>query len=702
MLRPTSLGLLVALIAAFVAIGPAPASADELVGDPGFESGLGNWTAIDGDLSLVTTAHSGKQAAQLSGPGPFAAEMFDLIPVSAGDQYELSGWISADPQSISQLRLRIGWMGGGGSVSWLDEVTAQPWAPDAFQYLSTGPRLAPPGTVAARISLRAAPVSLAVSALVDDISFEGPRPVPPAPSLHPSDPPATAAPTETPKASPTATPPALTTAPPQPPSTATPAAPAPTLPPTPTPTPTPTATRPPTPTPTPGPTPGTAVAFSQLTNGGFEDDGSDGAPLGWRKIGGAIASVSSPVRSGSRALALTSSTTATKWAYQTVRVEGGQFYQAGAFALFSDAAVEAVFIRVSWYASADGSGQALSFVDSETTLTSAPPEYRALATGPALAPADARSARVRLMLRPQSAAPAIAFFDDVAFTETSPPPDTPAPTATATPASSATQAPDPAAASPTPPAEPLLFPALTNGSFEDVREDGTPYAWRKVGGEIAATDTAHVDGDLALQFVSRTASTKWAYQVVSVEAGRPYEFAGFAAVGGGVPQAFLRVSWYQSTDGSGTALASDDSLPTSPATAAFQHLATGAIEAPAGARSAKLRLMLRPASAATAMAYFDALSFGVSDVAPGRSAAATALSQPVGDETDGAPPMVLGAAAPAPHIANVTPEPTLAAGEAGGDDDRLVLFLGAIAVPLVGLALIGAMELSRRRDTADR
>ncbi len=62
-----------------------------------------------------------------------------------------------------------------------------------------------------------------------------------------------------------------------------------------------------------------------------------------------------------------------------------------------------------------------------------------------------------------------------------PPP--PAPTATPTPAPEPTFAPKPSPtprpSAPTPTAsaiaEPTLFPALVNGGFEDVREDGTPY-----------------------------------------------------------------------------------------------------------------------------------------------------------------------------------------------------------------------------------
>jgi hypothetical protein len=422
------------------------------------------------------------------------------------------------------------------------------------------------------------------------------------------------------------------------------------------------------------------VVLSQLTNGGFEEDGSDGAPLAWRKIGGTIKSVSSPVRSGSRALALTSGTTATKWAYQTVRVEGGDFYQASAFARYTDADVKAVFIRVSWYESADGSGQALSSVDSETLLEAASPAFRHLTTRAVEAPANANSARIRLMLRPQSAAQAVAYFDDVAFAKTSPPPLQQA----------VNSAPDSA-----PSAEPRQFQALTNGSFEDVREDGTPYAWRKAGGEIAATDTAHVDGYLALQFVSRTKSTKWAYQVVTVEAGRTYEFTAFSAVGAGTPQTFLRASWYASADGTGSLITSQDSPETSSATAAFQHLSTGAIQAPADAQSVKLRLMLRPASAATAVAYFDSLSFAKVPAAPGASGPPSTDDRELGS----APPMVAGAIAAAPQIANVTPVPAQVTTKAAEGDNTLLFFLGSLAVPLAGLTVIGALELSRRRKT---
>lgn len=690
MLRPTAFGPFVILIAALIAIGSAPASAEELIIDGGFEAGLGDWTAIDGELSLVTNSHSGNQAVQLSGTGAFDAVMFEFVPVASLESYELSGWISAAPQSVERAHLRIHWINADGNPGATHDSAWKSGSGLSYEYLTTGLHVAPPGTVAARISLLAIGLTLPFSVLVDDISFDGPRPDPPTPTAPPTVPP-TASPTAPPSSP-------LATATPQTPPTPTPtAAPTVSAPQTPTPIPAPLV---PTAAPTPGPTPGAPVIFTQLTNGGFEDDGVNGVPLGWRKIGGLVESVSSPVRSGSRALALTSETTATKWAYQTVQVNGGEFYRASAFARYTDADVKAVFIRVSWYASANGSGQTLWSVDSETILTSASPTFQFLTTGAVAAPADARSARVRLMLRPMSGAQARAYFDDVAFTDAAPPTATPQPTATA-PLPPGATAPDAATPTPTPSTEPQLFPALTNGSFEDVREDGTPYAWRKFGGEIAVTDTAHVDGHLALQFLSHTASTKWTYQVVTVEAGGTYEFAGFTAAGADVSGAFLQVSWYSSADGTGSMIASGESPSTSSATAAFQHLTTGAIKAPASAHSAKLRLMLRPASTATAVAYFDSLSFSQTTVALGDSVSSASPAPAAGREPGSIPPMVLGAVAAIPQIANVTPVPAPVATLAGTGDNALLFFLGSIAVPFVGLTVIGAIELSRRRETTD-
>lgn len=160
-----------------------------------------------------------------------------------------------------------------------------------------------------------------------------------------------------------------------------------------------------------------------LVNGGFEDLADDAAPAGWQKYGGSLTSVTMPVRSGSAAARLESTTSSTKWLYQTVLVEPGEWYGFGAWVYAGDADVAAAFLRVSWYEAADGSGQAIASNDSTSRLEWPSSEYRYLATGPIVAPDSAHSARLRVMLAPRSDVQAMIYVDDATFRRAEPPPD---------------------------------------------------------------------------------------------------------------------------------------------------------------------------------------------------------------------------------------------------------------------------------------
>jgi len=205
---------------------------------------------------------------------------------------------------------------------------------------------------------------------------------------------------------------------------------------TPTPTPTPTPVPPPSapprssgptlPPPSPPTTAPEASAFAALVNGGFEEARSDGTPYGWSKFGGTLGRTKSHRNGGSYSAFLESTTSSTKWAYQTVLVQEGRFYELSAYVLKDDPAVAAAWLRLSWYASEDGSGSAIGQHDSTTELTDDVAQFRLLTTGPVQAPAGARSVRVRLMLRPRSEARATVYFDDVSFALSSPPAPTPA------------------------------------------------------------------------------------------------------------------------------------------------------------------------------------------------------------------------------------------------------------------------------------
>jgi hypothetical protein len=167
-----------------------------------------------------------------------------------------------------------------------------------------------------------------------------------------------------------------------------------------------------------------------LANGGFEEADGEGKPLGWRKWGGVLSRSSAARWEGQYAAAFTSRTASTKWVFQAVSVEGGKAYVLSGYALKNDANMAAAYLRLSWYASPDGSGEAIDSVDSTTRLTNDSPDFRFLSTGPVVAPDEAASAKVRLMLDPLSEAEGTVYFDDISFggtTMPSQPVETPQP-----------------------------------------------------------------------------------------------------------------------------------------------------------------------------------------------------------------------------------------------------------------------------------
>jgi len=71
------------------------------------------------------------------------------------------------------------------------------------------------------------------------------------------------------------------------------------------------------------------------------------------------------------------------------------WYEFAAYVYHDDPWVEAAFLRISWYASADGSGSAVVTVDSTALLDHPAAGYRHLTTGPVQAPAGVQSANAR-------------------------------------------------------------------------------------------------------------------------------------------------------------------------------------------------------------------------------------------------------------------------------------------------------------------
>lgn len=191
-----------------------------------------------------------------------------------------------------------------------------------------------------------------------------------------------------------------------------------------------------------------------------------------------------------------------------------------------------------------------------------------------------------------------------------------------------------ATSTPTVPAGSGFGGLLRNGDFEVVRE-GRPAYWEKYGGTMISTGDA-AGGSYAACLESETSSTKWLYQVVSIEPGEWYAGGAEARVTAN-GAASIRVSWYASADASGSQLSQDESGFSG--SSAWVTLSTGPVQAPTNALSARFRLVLQPSGSGSAC--FDDVVFTVAeapepDALPSSTAVAGAVI--VGPTTGSAEP----------------------------------------------------------------
>ena len=673
------LAVLAAALLLAVLHGPLGADDSPATWDFEGEDPLADWTPVNAEVALAPDAGGGNTVAiTLTNATPrlrTTANLLRDVVIVPGHRYTYGG------DYVSQ----------SGGIDWVGSTTALYDRNDNYIDLNLHVRTFSPGQswsgsfdapcAAVRGEFRVVVYGLVGStAFVDNIFLKKepvsepcatPMPTPtrtptPTPSASPTpSPTSTPTPTETqtPTASPTAssthtsTPAATLTQTPTPSSTPTSTA-TPSPSPTRTPPASPTATRPApatatatappaadptsTRTPTPAEDTGPVALDLEFRNGSFEDS-ADGRPLAWQTVGGLLMQAGAPVRNGSWSGAFFTSTTSTKWAYQTVAVEPANWYEFDAFVYHDDPWVASAFLRISWYRSADGSGSALASIDSTAALASPQPRFRRLSTGAVMAPPGVHSAKLRVLMRPRDATNALIYIDDVSFaktvapapeptatatanapvTATTLPPPTPSPpaTATMTPAGAGTSTPLTAATStpPTPTTAAIATTAtqdreppreLANAGFEQTF-DGTLTGWQTYGGLLTQTDWPTRSGDSAGAFYSSSSSTKWVFQTIAVDPITWYRFDSFVYHDHAwVESAFLRVSWYASEGGSGSALATVDSTETlaSPQPA-YRLLSTGPVQAPPGAHSAKLRIMLRPRDNTSALIYIDDASF---------------------------------------------------------------------------------------------
>jgi len=685
--------LLAAIACTYVLAMAFDAPDPALLTNGDFEHGTDGWNVLGADISTVDDPSGTDHALAITLTSALAF-LSQSIAIDPGSSFRFTGtfvgkdgtitWVQPSFQAYDSLDGMFGPYGVPPIVSPAE------WSFDVLDI--------PCEAVSAQVRVAVFGASGA-TALLDDLGLKAVPPATPCATDTPT-PSDTPSPTETPPPPPTATATATHTATATRTPTLTKTA-APTRTPARTPTPTPTVGAD-TPTTTPAandaatttdtpppPLQGTATATPTLTpsngllvNGGFE--AADGnSPAAWRHFGGELQLTTAHVRNGGFAALLLSATASTKWAYQTVGVDPGAWYQFEAYVYQDDPGVNAAWLRVSWYTSDDGSGTADMTDDSFDTLDSGEDAFRYLSTGSIEAPDGAHSANVRIVLRPTSAAEASIAIDDASFvvaapatptatitptvTSTPTPPlptatasasGTPTPvvslTATRTPAPTRTPTPSPTRAStPAPnagatatptsqqaaiertatvrPRATFTVPAATatgvitptpsnglliNGGFEAM-QSGRLLAWETYGGQVAQVSDPVWLGDHAAAFESYTDSTKWLYQTVPVAPEAWYTFSAYVCDNEPqVDSAFLRVSWFASGDGSGSAIGSSDSAQSlSEPITTYRQLTTGSVQAPAAARSARARIVLRPRSSAAARIFVDEAWFVTSSPA---------------------------------------------------------------------------------------
>jgi hypothetical protein len=376
---------------------PHGAGAFDYVRNGGFEDGSDGWAAVGAGIDAVGADVVAAAAGAASGRVTVQSPAFIVRPQTETDappgHYTFSAQVRASVTLDVYVEARSS--AGGDSVRATGSAGPGGWS-------AVSGEIDLPGGADLALSIGAPLATTGDLLYIDDVRIEGAAPA-----------------TRTPTATPTPT------------ETSTPAA-------------TATGTRTATPTKTPTQAPASDAVTAELQNAGFEEVDGDGGPAAWQKFGGNLDVAAAPVRSGQHAARFTSESDSTKWVYETVLVDPRATYAFGAWVLDDDAGVAAASLRLSWYASDDGSGSALDSASSTEELTAPSPDYRWLTTGSVAAPQDAHSARVRVLLAPRSTAPATIHIDDASFGPAPPdaPPidETPAPAAATSIDTSATPA----------------------------------------------------------------------------------------------------------------------------------------------------------------------------------------------------------------------------------------------------------------------
>lgn len=390
-----SIGASVAGVAlALTARSPAFSDAYALA-NGGFEGGAAGWAPPVGATLAVdasTAPAEGARAAHLTSTGAgqmsLTSQYWESPDATAFTSYSLAALVRDNDAATSAVTARLSILDVDQRV--LGQIVSLLGGSDGASYrpITTGSLLAPAGAKYLRVAFSAQASAAGARFSVDGVTITATSPATPIPTpealpptpVEPEPPEHIATPTPTPAPRPTSTP-------------------------RPSATPRVTATPTPAPAPPPGPT---------LRNANFEQ-----GVAGWSVVRGRL--TAAPVIDGlGVSLVLTADDRGTAWVQQTVSIMPGSWSTASALLLPYDG-VEAAWLRIAWYVSADGGGAQLSMDDSPAVASAAPNalvqtgRYEVVSTGPMQAPPEAHSARIRVLLRAAGDRGASVLIDDVTF-----------------------------------------------------------------------------------------------------------------------------------------------------------------------------------------------------------------------------------------------------------------------------------------------
>jgi type II secretory pathway pseudopilin PulG len=131
---------------------PTPTPGGNLLANPGFESGAANWTGVSGDASIsILVFHSGIQSVQINQPAAGQKTVYQNVSVTAGQNYQASGWIRTNAITAGSAMITIIWRDGTGFGFDLATIGQQMGSTNWTQYSQSV--TAPTGAVTASFTV---------------------------------------------------------------------------------------------------------------------------------------------------------------------------------------------------------------------------------------------------------------------------------------------------------------------------------------------------------------------------------------------------------------------------------------------------------------------------------------------------------------------------------------------------------------------